>query len=75
MIMETREGLISTEDTTVFITIEDFKMSEKELRKWIGTISDRLANVEGRLFSLFWILGIGIPIIISGLIGILVKLY
>ena len=73
MIREARDGIISLEDTAVFIVKEDFKMSEAELREWIKDISDRISNVEGRLFSLFWILGIGIPIIISGIIGILIK--
>lgn len=71
--METSFGTISLEDTTEIYTKEDFKMSEIELREWIKDISDRISNVEGRLFSLFWILGIGIPIIISGIIGILIK--
>ena len=71
MIMETREGAISTGDTTVFITIEDLKMSEAELREWIKDISDRISNVEGRLFSLFWILGI----ILTGVGAILIKVF
>lgn len=65
---------ISTEDTTVLFTKEELEMSEAELREWIKDIADRISNVEGRLFSLFWILGIGIPIIIAGIIGILAKL-
>lgn len=72
MITEARDGMIN--DTTVIYVKGDMKMSEKELRKWIGEISNRLSNVEGRLFSLFWILGIGIPVIIAGIIGILAKL-